>query len=227
MKGADVPSFDHLAEEYDFMASRGSKADFILNHLPQRRRRALDVGCGGGLLAFELARRFEKVLAVDISEPMLEIARRRRPAPNIEYRRADANSLGVDGVFDAVVSHTTLHHMEDLSATLERLRSLVAPGGRLIVVDIVKGWLPIHPAVLRLSAIADFPLHLRRHGLQAALRILRFRISREWVVHVRTDTFLPPNQFKSLYEGVLPGASFASVGPFMSMVWESADAATA
>jgi 2-polyprenyl-3-methyl-5-hydroxy-6-metoxy-1,4-benzoquinol methylase len=217
---ADIRSFDHMAEEYDFMASHAGKANFILDQLPERRSRALDVGCGSGRLAFELAQRFESVLAVDISEPMLELARRDRSAPNIEYRRADANELDVQGEFDAVVSHTTLHHMADLPATLEHLRSLVTPGGRLIVVDIVKGWLPIRPTVLRLSALLDFPLHARKHGVEAARRILRFRLSRHWVRHVQTDTFLTPDEYEDVYGGVLPGARLAPAGPFMSIVWE-------
>jgi SAM-dependent methyltransferase len=59
LKDCDPRSFDHLAEEYDFAASLERRPDFFLSHLPQCRRRVLDVGCGIGVLAFELSRHFE------------------------------------------------------------------------------------------------------------------------------------------------------------------------
>lgn len=68
-------SFDHLAEMYDRAVSIERRHDFFLQNLPLRRRRALEIGCGTGLLARELSRHFDSVLAIDISEPMLAIAR--------------------------------------------------------------------------------------------------------------------------------------------------------
>src|SRR6266853_55729 len=117
LKSRDPRSFDHLAEEYDFAASLERRPDFFLSHLPQRHRRVLDVGCGTGILALELSRHFESVVAIDISEPMLAIARRKRAAANIEYRLADANQLVLERKFDAIVSHTTFHHLEDVPRT--------------------------------------------------------------------------------------------------------------
>ena len=143
-KSYDPRSFDHLADEFDFVATLSSKPAFFLRNLPSRRDCALDVGCGSGILAYELSRFFTQVVAIDISIPMLEMARKKRPAPNIDYRFGDANDLDVVGPFDAIVSRTTLHHVDDLPATLRRLRSLLRPGGRLIVVDLVKGFFPVH-----------------------------------------------------------------------------------
>src|SRR4051812_8922923 len=101
MKPHDPRSFDHLAEEFDFWASLERSPDFFLRHLPDRRNRVLDIGCGTGILTFELARHFTSVMGIDISEAMLEIARRKRGAANIEYRCQDANQLVLDEKFDA------------------------------------------------------------------------------------------------------------------------------
>src|ERR1035437_705743 len=50
LRNYDPRSFDHLAEEYDFAASLERRPDIFLSHLPQRRHRVLDVGCGTGVL---------------------------------------------------------------------------------------------------------------------------------------------------------------------------------
>ena len=117
-----VSTFDHMAEAYDAAVSIERKHDFFLEHLPERRKRALDVGCGTGGLARRLADHFESVLAIDVSEPMLAIARAKRPAPNLEYRLADANTFVPEGEFDAIVSHTTFHHVANVPGVVQRLR---------------------------------------------------------------------------------------------------------
>ena len=66
----------------------------------------LDVGCGTGILARELAEHFESVRGVDPSLPMLEIARNRRKASNIEYELVDIDALEPNGTYDLVASHT-------------------------------------------------------------------------------------------------------------------------
>jgi SAM-dependent methyltransferase len=140
----DPQSFDHLAEEYDFAASLERSSDFFLVNLPELRRRALDVGCGTGILARELAGHFDSVLAVDVSEPMLALARRARPAENLEYRWADANALDVEGSFDAIVSHTTFHHLRDISGTLASLADRLhgsRAAWRLLRFRFSPGWL--------------------------------------------------------------------------------------
>src|SRR5579862_6217692 len=140
MNAHNPQSFDHFAEQYDLAVSLERDHSFFLKNLLLHRRRALDVGCGTGLLACELSRYFESVVAMDISEPMLAIARRKRSAANIEYQQVDANHLVLDKKFDAVVSHTTFHHLQNLPATLSVLKASLEPGGRLILIDNIKRW---------------------------------------------------------------------------------------
>ncbi len=219
-KPYDSRSFDHLVEEFDFAATLSTKPAFFIKNLPDRRDAALDVGCGGGNLALELAPLFNRVVAIDISMPMLELARRKRPAPNIEYRFGDANALDVVGPFDAVISRTTLHHVDDLPSTIRQLRSLVRSGGRLIVVDIVHSFLP-NRLMGVYAAIRDFPVNILRFGFASARRALRFRLSRPWLEHVGTDHYLTPKEFRRIYGSVLPGARFERAGRFFSVVWQA------
>lgn len=217
----DPRSFDHLVDEFDFAASLKRRPDFFLKHLPKRRRRALDVGCGTGTLAHELARHFDSVLAIDISEPMLAFARKKRSAPNLEYRRADANALELEGEFDAIVSHTTFHHLEDVGKTLATLRAALAPEGRIVIIDMVSEREASSRYVYASHAFVVFIPNIFYHGLRAAVRLFRFQTSRAWLDHLTTDCFLTEAGFREVYGQVLPGASFTRFKYFVGVVWQA------
>jgi ubiquinone/menaquinone biosynthesis C-methylase UbiE len=220
----DPRSFDHIAEAYDAFVSLERKHDFFIRHLPERRGRVLDVGCGVGLLALELSRHFDSVTAIDISEPMLAIARRKRAAANIEYRRVDANRLALEETFDAIVSHTTFHHLDSIPETLSRLKAALAPGGRLILIDRVNRWPGIverYSVFVIAAAAAKFPRDLLRHGPAGARALWRFRVSRPWLDHHQAERLLSPAEFRQLYGRHLPGASFTRTWHFCGVVWQS------
>ena len=76
------------------------KHDFFIRHLPERRGRVLDVGCGVGLPRLGAAPSASipwYAMVRTFSEPMLAIARRKRAAANMECRRANANGLALEG----------------------------------------------------------------------------------------------------------------------------------
>jgi ubiquinone/menaquinone biosynthesis C-methylase UbiE len=134
MTRQSAQSFDAFAETYDRLASlSGSTRPFLESVLPEAGHRAVDLGCGTGHHAAILATRFEEVLGIDISPPMLEIARARRAAPNISYELRDLHDVSPekDGRFDLVFSASTLHHVPDLDAALHGIRNLLNPGARV------------------------------------------------------------------------------------------------
>jgi SAM-dependent methyltransferase len=216
-------SFDHLAEEHDFVATLERTPAFFLANLPPQRRRVLDVGCGTGLLAHELSRHFAAVVAIDISEPMLAIARAKRSAPNIEYRREDANHLALHQEFDFIVSHSAFHHLDNIPETLRVLKSALQPGGRLALVDNAARFpmIPRHSGILIANALVKLPLDLLRHDRPAVWRLFRFRTSRPWLDHVKGDTILSRARFREVYGRCLPGASFVPLNHFMGVVWQA------
>ena len=101
--------------------------------------RVLDVACGNGLFARRLAELGARVTATDVSEPMLEHARRRdsAQAAGIEYLACDATdatallALG-EGTFDAVVCNMALMDMAEIAPLASALPGLLAPGGRFV-----------------------------------------------------------------------------------------------
>jgi SAM-dependent methyltransferase len=108
---------------------------------PRPGERILDVGCGCGATILALAQRVApggSVVGVDISEPMLEIARNRpRPADNlaIEFRNADAQASDLGrGVFDAAFSRFGVMFFSDPAAAFANIRAALKPGGRLAFV---------------------------------------------------------------------------------------------
>lgn len=107
---------------------------WLLRQLPPRSARVLDVGCGTGALARELAERAERVDAVDVSPEMIEHASGASTATNISWLCGDLLDLDLDpSGYDAVTAISSLHHMP-LRPALTRLADLVRPGGTLAIV---------------------------------------------------------------------------------------------
>ena len=107
---------------------------WILANLPDRRRAALDVGCGQGALVAALAPRFGTVIGNDSDPAMREQAAGRCASlPNVAINGGDWSAL--EGPYDLVTMIAVLHHL-DVSAALRDVRDLLAPGGRFLVVGL-------------------------------------------------------------------------------------------
>ena len=101
----------------------------------------LDVGCGPGYYVAELAEAVGQdgsVLGVDVSEPMLAVARRRcEGLENTDFAEGDATALPVgDGERDAVVSVQVMEYVPDMPAALAEIRRVLRPGGRVVLWDV-------------------------------------------------------------------------------------------
>ena len=94
--------------------------DFVLSQVPPPPRRVLEIGCGKGELALALADAGYEVVAIDPEAPEGPI-----------FRRTTIEALNDPGPFDAVFASLSLHHVNDLGATLDKLVRLLR--GRLIL----------------------------------------------------------------------------------------------
>jgi SAM-dependent methyltransferase len=91
---------------------------------------ALEVGCGTGLFTAMLAATGARIVAVDISPDLLDLARQRGlGADRVRFLLKRFEDCDIDGPFDAVVGSSILHHL-DLEAALGRMWALLKPGGR-------------------------------------------------------------------------------------------------
>ncbi len=97
-------------------------------------RRVLDLGCGGGQLAFYLAEAgAAEVVGIDASERMLGVARARWAHPRVSYRRESMEDADFSpGAFDLVVSSLALHYVRDYAGLVARIARWLTPGGLLV-----------------------------------------------------------------------------------------------
>jgi len=126
--------------------------------------RAIDVGCGEGLLTREMAAAGAKhVLGVDLDPAMIAHANDRAAGVRgLEYRASDVMSMQLESQFDLVTCFATLHHL-DLVEGLRRLRELTAPGGHLVVVGLARTAGPSELALSLATLVVD-PLVKARRG---------------------------------------------------------------
>jgi len=98
-----------------------------------------DFGCGTGAVAATLAPFVERVVAVDDSLAMLDVARRRlEHAPNVDFRHGELETLPVsDDELDAALLVLVLHHVADPAVVLAQAARAIVPGGRIVIVDML------------------------------------------------------------------------------------------
>ncbi len=99
---------------------------------------ALDVGCGTGFLALELAARGHLVVGVDFAPAMIDEARRKAAARclSVRFEEADVEQLPfAPRSFDLVISRHVLWTLPHPEAAIDEWIRVLRPGGRLAVVD--------------------------------------------------------------------------------------------
>lgn len=101
---------------------------------PLAGKRALDVGCGAGLLCEPLARLGASVTGVDAAPENIAAASAHAAGAGltIDYRCGDVAQLGLTG-FDLVTSMEVIEHVSDKSAFLSALAGTLAPGGLMVL----------------------------------------------------------------------------------------------
>jgi SAM-dependent methyltransferase len=138
-----VEQFTRQAEPFAALHTTRSDAD-ILKQIRHAARlnggRVLDVACGPGLVALDLAPSADHVTGLDLTPAMLEQARqlqRRSGLTNLTWDLGRADALPYsDGPFDAVVTRFSFHHLSDPAGALAEMIRVCRPGGRLVVCDV-------------------------------------------------------------------------------------------
>lgn len=112
------------------------RLDYIDNVVGLDKKRIVDVGCGGGILAESMAARGAIVTGIDLAEKPLKVAELHliESGQQVEYRKISAEDLARErpASFDAVTCMEMLEHVPDPAATVAACAALVKPGGHII-----------------------------------------------------------------------------------------------
>jgi SAM-dependent methyltransferase len=117
-------------DEQAFWDGAEETVDALLGHLDARVRptdTVVDIGCGVGRLTRVLAARAERVVGIDVSPRMLELARRHNASlTNVEWVEGDGRSLQpiASASADACVSHVVFQHIPDAEITYGYVREI-------------------------------------------------------------------------------------------------------
>jgi ubiquinone/menaquinone biosynthesis C-methylase UbiE len=121
-----------------------------------QRGRILDVGCGSGAMNLVLAQRFpdSEVIGIDLSEPLLRLARDGAKAANlgarVVFERADVQAMPCDDdAFDVVINTNMVHLIEDPIQMLDEIERVLAPGAFLFIADLKRSWLGLFEREIR------------------------------------------------------------------------------
>ena len=216
-QGQDAPTHDdHVDAQFGprahaYVQSAVHAAGADLDRLEQiaarvRPARALDLGCGGGHVAYRLAPYAGRVTACDLSAEMLAAVREAAAArglSNIATEQAAAEALPFpDASFDLVACRFSAHHWRDLDAGLAQARRVARPGAPAILIDAVSPGRPLldtHLQAIELLrdtshvrdyTVAEWTAAAERAGFAVdAVTRSRIRIDfADWIARMRTPT---------------------------------------
>lgn len=132
---------DHLQVRDDDLYAKKLASELAAHAGIEPHHRVLEIGAGFGRFTFRLLEHCGSVVALDLSERVLEDLKSARDARGIPEERcrtlcADVTNLPDDtGPFDFVVGFFILHHLPDVPRAIASLSRLVASGGRAVFLE--------------------------------------------------------------------------------------------
>ncbi|WP_292463672.1 class I SAM-dependent methyltransferase [Methanolobus sp.] len=164
----------------------------------QPEDRLLEIGCGTGEFSIELSRHCKQVVALDVSEGMLEFAREKaklRSRSNIEFIKGGFLTFEpADEPFDAVVTQLALHHLPDFwkLIALKRINSMLKVSGRFYLRDVIYS-----------SEISDFDSFFSKL-LQSIPEEVKDEMAKDYILHIKEEF----STFDWVSEGLIEKAGF-------------------
>jgi len=174
-----------LGKDYVPGKSWKSIAEALLRLMPPMV--IADLGAGEGAFSLLLAQRAKKVIAVDTSAKMIEVAREqalRNGVKNVEFRLGDMEEVPIKAAtVDLVWISQSLHHALHPGRALAEANRILRPGGRIVILDLVK-----HRFEEARELYADEWLGFSETDLESMLEEAGFRDVQTSVVYKEPET---------------------------------------
>ena len=174
-----------LGKDYVPGKSWKSLAEALLRLMPPMV--IADLGAGEGAFSLLLAQRAKKVIAVDTSAKMIEVAREqalRHDVKNVDYRLGDMEELPIESSsVDIVFFSQSLHHALHPERAVTEANRILNPGGRIVILDLVK-----HRFEEARELYADEWLGFSESELESMLETAGFTNIQTSVVHKEPET---------------------------------------
>jgi len=191
---------------------------FLLKQLPLKCKSVLDIGCGTGEFSRLLAKRADRVIAIDLSPNMIEVAKvKSQQYPNIDFQVADVLRWDFPTEqFDAIVSIATVHHLP-VENLLPNLKAALKPGGKLVILDLLE-----HENLRNMwSDFIAVPLNWLFQTIKNRDIQLSPEAAEAMREHLLTDEYLTLSQAKEIYTSLLRKAKVRKhLFWRYSVVWE-------
>ena len=172
-----LEQYDSRAEAYLTSAVHAAGADLdrmadLIGHRPDAV--ALDMGCGGGHVAFRMAGQVGTVVAYDLSAAMLDTVAaeaRRRGLDNVVTKQGAAEALPCpDASFDVVATRYSAHHWgalrDGLRDGLAQMRRVTKPDGLALFMDVVSPGVALLDTWLQTLELLRDPSHVRNASVE-------------------------------------------------------------
>lgn len=207
-------SYDNVADLYDRafadIGVRRAEVGFIERHLPRTNAsgelpRVVEIGAGNGALLARLAPRIASGVGVDASRGMVARAERRfGHVPNLRFAEIDGPTLPLaDASVDVVVSMLSWRYL-DWDPMMAEIRRVLAPGGRLLVVDMVALPLGARDAARFVKdKVEQTRLHVQNARFRRDLRALVAHPS--WGKMLTHNPIRAEHEYRWYFESRFPG----------------------
>ena len=192
--------WDRTADNFDKEEKKDGRT--YLNIIEKTRKHlkagdmVLDYGCGTGLISNEIAGNVKKVHALDISSKMIEIAKNKAIAHNIQNIDYAYTTLFdkkyKTGTFDVILAFYILHLLEDSQQVIQRIHDLLKPGGLIISVTPCMGEKPVLKGLFSIIGTLGFIPKIRSFKfseLEHSLIKGNFEIIETECLHKRSEQY--------------------------------------
>ena len=183
-KIADKYSRQPVADEAAYQQKLRVTQDYLRPDME-----VLEFGCGTGSTAIVHAPFVKHILATDISERMLEIARGKAEAAkidNVTFQQAAIDSFTApDETYDVIMGHSILHLLEDKEAVIAKVRRMLKPGGVFISSTVCLGermkWFKLIGPLGKALGLIPLVKVFTAKELEASLTAAGFAIEHRWM----------------------------------------------